>query len=144
MQNDRIYDQIKNSGLKCTPHRMEVLSMLSNLNDALSAEDIYRKLSDAGCVINLSTVYRTLDSLVEKRLIARSVLMDQSKALYEMSGRMHRHYLICTGCSRKVELEDCPVHRIEHELAEQTGFRIEAHRLEIYGLCPECCASQNK
>lgn len=144
MKNDRIHDQIKSSGLKCTPHRMEVLAMLSDLNEAFSAEDIYRKLSDAGYVINLSTVYRTLDSLVEKRLIARSVLMDQSKALYEMSGRMHRHYLICTGCNRKVELEDCPVHRIEHELAAQTGFRIEAHRLEIYGLCPECWATQSK
>ncbi len=144
MKNDGIREQLKAAGLKYTPHRMKVLAMLSELEDALSAEDIYRRLSDAGCTINLSTVYRTLDSLAEKRLISRSVQMDQSKALYEMSGRMHKHYLICTGCSRRVELENCPVHRIEHELAEQTGFRIEAHRLEIYGLCPECSAAQKK
>ncbi len=142
MKDKRIHDQIKNAGLKCTPHRVEVLAMLSDLDEAIAAEDIYRRLSDTGYIINLSTVYRTLDSLVEKRLIARSVLMDQSKALYEMSGRMHRHYLICTGCNRKVELENCPVHRIEHELAAQTGFRIEAHRLEIYGLCPDCSTIQ--
>lgn len=132
-------EQLKKAGLKSTPHRIAVLNILEGSEDARTAEDIYKTLSETGCRINLSTVYRILDSLVDRRIVSRSVLMDQNKALYELCGRQHRHYLICTACRRKVEIGDCPLHRLEHDMAAETGFRIEAHRLELYGICPECC-----
>jgi Fe2+ or Zn2+ uptake regulation protein len=50
----------------------------------------------------------------------------------------HDHYLICTGCSKKIKLDDCPLSPLELQLAKATGFEIERHSLTIYGKCPDC------
>lgn len=110
----------------------------------MTAEQIYLGLAAGTSSINLSTVYRILDSFVEKQLLTRSFLIDGNKSLYEINSHSHRHYLICTGCRRRVEINTCPLHRLEKEMEQETGFRIEAHRLELYGICPECSASRKQ
>jgi Fe2+ or Zn2+ uptake regulation protein len=49
--------------------------------------------------------------------------------------------LACRSCGLVVEFESCNLTLLEKLLALETGFRIEGHELELYGLCPECRAS---
>lgn len=140
MKPDTTQALLKSVGLKATPHRLQVYGIFKNSEVSLTAEQIYQELRAGSCPINLSTVYRILDSFVEKQLLCRSYMLDDTKALYEINCHAHRHYLICTRCRRKVEINTCPLHRLEQEMAKETGFRIEAHRLELYGICPECYA----
>lgn len=142
MQSDDIKNLIRRAGLKVTPHRIHVYDMLQASPVALTAEQIYQELKAGINPINMSTVYRIVDSFVEKQLLVRSMMPDDSRTLYEINSHIHRHYLICTGCRRRVEITTCPIHHLEHELADTTGFRIEAHRLELYGKCPACSARQ--
>lgn len=144
MQSDNIRALLKTVGLKATPHRLQVYEMLKISTVSMTAEKIYKELSTGANSINLSTVYRILDSFVEKQLLTRSCMMDDSKALYEINCHVHRHYLICTSCHRRVEINNCPLHRLEQEMAKETGFLIEAHRLELYGICPECLSSNKQ
>lgn len=144
MQSDNTRTLLKTAGLKATPHRLQVYDMLKASEVSMTAEQIYQELSAGVNPINLSTVYRILDSFVEKQLLTRSFMLDDSKALYEINCHAHRHYLICTGCRRRVEINTCPLHRLEQEMAKETGFRIEAHRLELYGVCPECFSSNKQ
>lgn len=141
MHSETTRTLLKSAGLKSTPHRLHVYETLKSSPVSMTAEQIYQDLSSKTHAINLSTIYRILDSFVEKQLLTRSFLLDDSKALYEINSQVHRHYLICTSCRRKVSIDTCPLHRLEEELASETGFRIEAHRLELYGICPACSAS---
>lgn len=128
----------RRAGLKSTPHRVHVYTLLAGAGASMTAEQIYDEIRKTESEISLSTVYRILETFLDARLINRSSLLDDSRALYELATAEHGHYLVCTGCRRKVRIGVCPLHKLEQELAASTGFIIEAHRLELYGLCPQC------
>ena len=50
----------------------------------------------------------------------------------------HHHHLICTRCADVVELEDCFPIELEKTIAARNGFKSITHKLEFFGLCPEC------
>lgn len=134
---------LKIAGLKSTPHRIDILHELQNSDDALTVEKLYSLLMERGKRINYSTIYRILDVLVKKQLIVRNHLMNANKALYEIKRDRHCHYIVCTGCHKKIRLDACPIRALENELSSQTGFCIETHHLELYGRCPDCTSSEN-
>ena len=50
----------------------------------------------------------------------------------------HAHHIICQQCQRAVEFAGCDIAAVITEVEAQTGFRVRAHWLEMFGLCPEC------
>lgn len=144
MNFNEILTLFKTAGLKFTAHRLAVYDTLQNSLTSLTAEQIYLELKKGDSGINLSTVYRILDSFVEKQLVTPTRLMGGGKALYEINTHAHQHFLMCTGCLRKIEIATCPLNQFEQKMAHDTGFQIQSHRLELYGTCPECRAHPAK
>jgi len=122
-------------GIKSTKSRKLICEIVENAKEPLTAEDIYKKVMDEG--INLSTVYRTLTSLTELNIINKEI-DKEGKALYIIIKKDHKHVLVCTKCGKKIYLDDCPYSAINKEIEEKTGFKVEAHSIEIYGLCNDC------
>ncbi len=85
----------------------------------------------------LSTVYRALELFIEKGLVSELRLPQGEALAYFATANTHRHYAVCTACNRMFDLTHCPMADLEAELQEQ-DFQIEAHRIEIYGLCAAC------
>jgi Fur family ferric uptake transcriptional regulator len=50
----------------------------------------------------------------------------------------HHHHLVCTGCTAVIEIEQCSIRRREQQIAARHGFKAVTHKLEFFGLCPEC------
>ena len=50
----------------------------------------------------------------------------------------HHHHLVCTKCSQTVELKECFPAEIERRIAETNGFKAVTHKLEFFGICPDC------
>jgi len=50
----------------------------------------------------------------------------------------HHHHLVCTNCSEVVEIKECFPEKIEKRVAAKNGFKAVTHRLEFFGLCPDC------
>lgn len=73
-------------------------------------------------------------------MVERSVLMDGGRALFELSPQTHSHNLICTVCHKIVPIGDCPLGEYEADVARATGYDILGHKLEVYGVCPQCRA----
>lgn len=125
-------------GLKSTKIRLSILAVLSQNEQPLDAEQIFSALKAQNAAANLSTVYRALDSLAEKKLITAMTLFGAHRMLYTFNRPTHRHYLICLGCKRMLPVEGCPLAGYEKQLERQTGFLIAAHQLDLYGHCPAC------
>ena len=53
----------------------------------------------------------------------------------------HHHHVVCTNCGRSAEVGDLGLTSITDEVEAQTGFALDSHRIELYGLCPECRAT---
>lgn len=129
---------LKESGLKNTKHRITILEFLKCVEQPITAEQIYQELIEKNLSINLSTVYRTLETLCDKELILKHNVSNESKTLFEYNNRIHKHYIICQGCKKIMSIENCPLKEYEKLLELETGFVITGHTLNIYGFCPEC------
>ena len=129
---------LKNHGLKITSARIAVLSVLESNHLPLSAEKIYELTKKEG--LNLSTVYRTLNSFAEAGLVKKEINQDK-ESIFSLESEEDNHVLICTKCHKTVKLEGCPYHEVNEAIESQTGFLLQDHNTEIYGICPDC---QNK
>ena len=82
-----------------------VLSTLERAGGFASAQEIYRLMQREGESIGLTTVYRSLQSLVSDKIV--DVLRrDDGEAIYRLCGDAHHHHLVCKGCGDTVEIED--------------------------------------
>ncbi len=124
-------------GCKNTKSRKAVIDVLQNAKMPISVEEIYLAIKNEGISTNLSTVYRILD-LMESMKLVNKIVVDDGKARYELTGDGHRHHLICTNCRKMIPIDTCPLKSLEKDVGEKTNFDITGHRLEIYGVCPEC------
>lgn len=135
---------IKNCGLKLTKPRLAVLDIITQSRQPLTAEDVFIKLKNKDININISTVYRTLEALAEKKLLTKLALSGDNRAYFEFNSAEHRHYLVCIGCNKITAIKGCPLEIYEKSLQQETDYKLEWHRLEMYGFCPDCSiASKN-
>lgn len=130
--------RLKNSGLKATKVRKAILAILIRSSQPMAAEEIFLALKEEQSTANLSTVYRTLESLVNKDLVSKISIMNNDRMLFEYNQLGHRHYLICVTCKKIVTVQNCPLGSYERTLEDETHFNIIGHRLYLYGYCEDC------
>lgn len=139
MQKNVTYkDILKRKGLKNTKHRNSILNEIEKCDQPISAEQIFLRLKDKYISINLSTVYRVLDTLVEKNLVIKSSITGDTKALFELYSIEHKHHLVCIRCKKMFSVDGCPFEEYEKMLHEKIGFDVKGHKLEIFGYCKDC------
>lgn len=131
-------EKLKSSGLKATKSRKAILDILLRSNQPLAAEQIFLALKEEQIDINLSTVYRTLESLVNKDLVTKISIMDDDRMLFEYNQLVHRHYLVCVNCKKIITVHHCPLGSYEKSLENETHFNIIGHKLYLYGYCEDC------
>ena len=130
-----------------TVPRQAILEVLSKTSKHLSAEDIYLAVHKISPAVGLTTVYRTLELLVQMRLVFKFDFGD-GKARYELSegpkGVRHHHHLVCINCNRVIDYTDFIndeaelIQKTKKRLSEKYSFRITNHQIQFYGLCDRC------
>ena len=127
--------QLKNAGYKLTPARLAVIEVLMN-----SEHPNHQQILEAGQKIypNLSqaTVYRTMELLVELRLVRPLYLNDPTQRFVSATGG--HHHLVCANCGMTLEFDHCTVEQLARELSQEYDFQILSHLLEFHGLCNGC------
>lgn len=131
-------ERLKNSGLKTTKSRKAILDILIRSDQPMAAEQIFLVLKEEEIAINLSTVYRTLESLENKDLVTKISILDDDRMLFEYNQLGHRHYLVCISCKKIITVQNCPLGTYEKTLEDETHFNIIGHKLYLYGNCEDC------
>lgn len=129
---------LRAKAIRTTRQRMSVLTTLIGSDTPLTAEEIYVRVRERCPSVSFSTIYRVLDTLCEKNVLTKSGLMEGGRAMYEVMPLTHRHNLICTRCHRITPLQDCPLEEYETNIEKTTGYTVSGHKLEVYGVCPQC------
>jgi Fur family ferric uptake transcriptional regulator len=138
MKNTDYEADLRRGGLKSTRQRTAILEILDQSEQPLAAEQVFMQLKQRGICVNLSTVYRVLETLAEKKLAVKLSITGDTRALFEYNRMLHRHYLVCLGCKKILAIHHCPLAGYEQTLQNQTNYKISGHRLDIYGYCPAC------
>jgi len=136
-ENTNYTEILKREGMKSTRHRNSILLLLERSEHPITAEELYVSLREKTASINLSTVYRTLDTFVSKNLVIKST-MEDGKARYELNHHEHKHHLFCVGCHKVISIEDCLMEDLQKILKKKIDFDVTGHKLEIHGYCHNC------
>lgn len=125
---------LKKRGIRTTTTRIDILKLLER-NDPMTADDIFEKLQHKGA--KLSSIYRNLSQLVEGDILTKIVGIDNF-AYYQLNTDSHKHHVTCSVCKRTMPIENCPIHELQHEVENKTGYKITNHIFEFVGICPQC------
>ena len=135
---ENITTNLKEKGLRNTPHRRKIIGMLEGASQPQCAEQIFLVLKLEDTSISLSTVYRVLETLAKKGLVEKIHIMNEDRFSYKMIQKKHTHHFICLRCHKMIELPECPMESMEKSLKDSDNLQVIGHRLEIYGYCSRC------
>jgi Fur family ferric uptake transcriptional regulator len=131
-------DMLRRNSLSVTESRKKILSLFLNVQGALAHGDIERK---AGEKFDRVTVYRTLQTFVEKGMIHTIPTTDNSvryALCKDNCSEGHHHddhvHFICLQCGATLCLEDVVV----PEIKMRGGFSVNEIEVVVKGTCLDC------
>lgn len=119
------------AGLKMTGQRRIILRVLTESDDHPSVDTVYQRARDIDPTISIATVYRTLHLLDEKNLVQRHDF-NESYARFEVNTE-HHHHMIDLESGEVLEFTNDDLERMKIRIADELGFELVDHRLELYG-----------
>lgn len=129
---------MKREARRVTGPRQAILEVLEEARGPISNRQLFERLpKGAG---DLATIYRSMHLLERIGLVKRFDFGD-GVARYELlreGDDGHHHHLICTRCADVVEIEECFPRKWEERIALRNGFKAVTHKLEFFGVCPDC------
>lgn len=135
--DNKLNQLLRRKHLSATDSRKKILSLFLSHKDALAHGDIEKK---AGEKFDRVTVYRTLQSFLEKGIIHAIPTADNSVryALCKDCSEGHHHdqhvHFVCNQCNTTICLENTSVPQIN----TPEGFSINEVQVVINGICKEC------
>jgi Fur family ferric uptake transcriptional regulator len=135
---------LRERGKRVTVQRAAIWEVLAAERDVhLSAEEVAEHVKLRLPQVNASTVYRTLDVLVDEGLVRRSDL-GTGRTLFEPAHEHLHHHLVCEGCGAVAHVHDEALVDVARQLDEQHGFRLGDREIALFGLCSSCQSARSQ
>lgn len=129
----RLEELCNERGLRMTDQRRLIARVLSDSTDHPDVETVYQRASELDPGIGLATVYRTLRLFEEANILERHDFGD-GRARYEEVPEEHHDHLIDVKSGRVIEFQNEEIEALQKRVAEELGYRLVDHRLELYGV----------
>ncbi|MGB8363596.1 MAG: Fur family transcriptional regulator [Rhizomicrobium sp.] len=120
-------------GLRMTDQRRVIARVLSDAHDHPDAEELYRRASAIDPRISIATVYRTVRLFEDAGILERHDFRD-GRSRYEEVPDAHHDHLIDVKTGRVIEFRNEEIEKLQRRIAEELGFELVDHRLELYGV----------
>ncbi|SPE61491.1 Ferric uptake regulator, Fur family [Verrucomicrobia bacterium] len=130
--------RLRGESRKITGPRQAILEILRQHPHPLTNREILAAMPKRQC--DLVTIYRAM-RLLEKLGMVKQFDFGDGKARFELigeGGQCHHHHLVCTRCAEVIEIEECSSDEMEKRIAAKNGFKAVTHKLEFFGICPDC------
>ena len=135
-------DTLKSTGVRITPQRHAILEFLIQSMIHPTADDIYKALENKFPNMSVATVYNNLRVFREAGLV-KELTYGDSSSRFDFVTNDHYH-MICDACGKIVDFHYPGLDEVEHLASHVTGFKVNTHRMEIYGTCPTCITQATK
>lgn len=134
---EQMLKTLRKRGQRITPQRLAILGILAKSEGHPSVEKIYNDVVRDFPTTSLATVYKTI-TLLKNLGEVIELEFSQDSNRYDGSKPYPHPHVVCTRCKRIVDPDLQSLVAMTAEVSEQTGFKVINHRLDFYGLCPEC------
>ncbi|HUJ18577.1 MAG TPA: transcriptional repressor [Nitrospirota bacterium] len=141
---DKLSEYLAGQGLKSTSQRDTIFNIFAKARQHLSADELYARVKKSNPGIGYATVYRTLRLLAEAGLAEECRFEDGFSRFEYKDTDTHHDHLICTRCGKIIEFENESIEALQHDVARENRFKVQSHKMEIYGLCAVCQQQKGK
>ncbi|MCG9879913.1 MAG: transcriptional repressor [Bacteroidia bacterium] len=147
MQNsiEEIKQSLQAVGLKATLPRIGIYQLLSTFKHHPSAEELFQKVSKKYPGVSIATVYKTLEVLVQNKLV-KKVVTDEDKVRYDFRTDQHIH-LYCEKTNKITDYEDPELNALllsYFKTKSIPDFSIKQIQINIQGECQSLKTKKNK
>ncbi|GFK95902.1 Peroxide operon regulator [Fundidesulfovibrio magnetotacticus] len=139
-QTDRlaaILERLKAKGLRLTPQRLAIVKAVLAHPGHPTVEQIHREILNDYPTTSLATVYKTVALLKAEGEILELGFGEQGSRYDGLRPRPHPH-MICSRCGEILDLELDDLDDIVARFAASTGYAVDSHRFDVFGVCPRC------
>lgn len=130
---DRLEKLCVEKGMRMTEQRRVIARVLAGAEDHPDVEEIHRRATEIDANISIATVYRTMRLFEEAGVVERHEFQD-GRARYEEATESHHDHLIDLRSGEVIEFVNEEIEALQKRIAEQHGFKLVDHRLELYGV----------
>ena len=134
---EEMLSKLKSREFRITPQRLAVLKILAASEGHPSVDDIYKEVKAIFPTTSLATVYKTVSLLKELNEVLELGFPDGSNRYDGYNPVPHPH-AICMTCKKIMDPELMNIDELSEEMSRKTGYKIFHHRLDFFGLCPDC------
>ncbi len=130
---------IQKNNLKSSKRRNLIFDCVTRTKGHFTADHIYQETLKIDSGIGIATVYRTIRLLVNCGILLEQTF-GEKKGFFEINEIDSRHHdhLICNSCGKIIEFHCDIIENDKQRIAGQYQFKIDSHKLEIYGTCSKC------
>ncbi|MEA2606055.1 MAG: Fur family transcriptional regulator, ferric uptake regulator [Chloroflexota bacterium] len=125
------------AGYRITAPRRALADLALDLDGHFTAADLAVAGRERGLRIGRATLFRALELMIELGVVERLDLPSGEHA-YVVCAASHHHHVVCSVCGRTAEVDDQGLADAVRRIEQQSGFRIDTHRLEMFGRCRRC------
>ncbi|MCB9955227.1 MAG: Fur family transcriptional regulator [Parvularculaceae bacterium] len=130
---DRLEKLCVDKGMRMTEQRRVIARVLSVAQDHPDVEEIHRRAVEIDPKISIATVYRTMRLFEDAGVVERHDFQD-GRSRYEEATESHHDHLIDLKSGEVIEFVNEEIEKLQAKIAEKLGYKLVAHRLELYGV----------
>jgi Fur family transcriptional regulator, ferric uptake regulator len=134
-----VQNALDDAGYRLTEARRSIADLIAGRDGHFTAADLVADARKRRLGIGRATIFRTLDVLADLRAVERLDLPTGEHA-YVACEPVHHHHVVCSNCGASRDVEDAGWRAVVGDIEARTGYRIDDHRLELFGRCPDCQA----
>ena len=130
--SDDIENKCIRRGLRLTDQRKLIAKVMSGSENHPDVDELYQRVNKLDSKISIATVYRTVKLFEESGIVAKHDFKG-NKARYEQASEEHHDHLIDINTGEITEFVNDDIEKLQKKVAEQLGYKLVDHRLELYG-----------
>lgn len=134
-------EKLRENGYRITPQREMVIQVIAHSGRHMTAEEVFEELGSRTSCLNIATVYRTLDLLVENGLASRSRL-GGGKTFYATGEHGPHVHLVCSQCGEVTDAEGPDTSILLSDIMDRYGFDCSPGHFALNGICRRCAAEE--
>jgi Fur family ferric uptake transcriptional regulator len=130
--------RLREAGFKLTNARVKVLDVLEASDDHLTSTQVIDAVNELDAGIGRASVFRSLDLLTSLAIIRPTYIDSSVTPKYVLLPDGHHHHIVCTGCNKVIEFNDCGLTDLARRLETEYAVKITGHLLEFFARCDGC------
>jgi Fur family ferric uptake transcriptional regulator len=136
-------EALRSNGFRITPQREMVIETIAHQGNHINAEEVFAQIQKRTQSVNIATVYRTLELLVEQGLASR-IDLGEGRVVYATHQHGQHIHLVCRQCGRIIDADQRMLSEVYQQFRADYHFTADLDHISVLGLCSDCQANSGR